>query len=174
MSTIQFVVSHLFSRLGLMVDQMRRFLPCQPLLRIWALLTVLLLTLREQVSAPVRWRRKSTKCSFNSRSCHYPCKVCPGSKIASRRSPRQWHICSAKITNVEQIVSSLAARVAALETISASLILSQALMMNMHEVPCCYIFRVNKSTLECLLGSVNCGQRPTHQLSASRPENIAK
>ena len=38
----------------------------------------------------------------------------------SRRSPRQWPLVLQKNTNVEQVVSSLAARVAALETISAS------------------------------------------------------
>ena len=38
----------------------------------------------------------------------------------SRRSPRQWPLVLQKNTNVEQIVGSLAARVAALETTSAS------------------------------------------------------
>ena len=40
-------------------------------------------------------------------------------------------------------------------TQDAELILSQALMMNMHEALCCYIFRVNTSTLECLLPAFN-------------------
>ena len=54
---------------------------------------MLFLTLREQVSAPVRWRRKSTKCSYISRSCHCSCKVCPGSKIVFRRSlPDSGHL----------------------------------------------------------------------------------
>ena len=39
---------------------MARYLPP---LRIWVLLTALFLTSKEQDTVPVRWRRKSTKCS---------------------------------------------------------------------------------------------------------------
>ena len=59
-------------------------------------------------------------------------------------------------------------------TQDVDLILSQAPKTNMHEVPSCCIFRVNKSTRECPLGSRNSGQRPTHFPSTSLPEFIAK
>ena len=59
-------------------------------------------------------------------------------------------------------------------TQDAGLILSQALMMNVHEVPYSCIFRVNKSTSECLFGSMSSAQRPTHLPSTSQQEFIAK
>ena len=65
-------------------------------------------------------------------------------------------------------------RLTTTETQDADLILSQAQTMNMHEVPFCYTFRVNNTTLECLLGSRSAGQRPTHQSSTSLLEFIAK
>ena len=67
-----------------------RYLFYQPLPRILVLLTVLFLTLKGQVSAPVQWRRKSTGCSCESRSCLFSYRENPDSKIASRRFPRQW------------------------------------------------------------------------------------
>ena len=88
-------------------------------LHMLVLLAVLFLTLRGQVSTPLRWRRKSTKCLFKSRSCHYSCRVYPDSKIASRRFPRQWPRMMQN-TNVEQIVNSLAARATTLETNAAA------------------------------------------------------
>ena len=39
---------------------------------------------------PIRWRRKSTKCSCKLQSYRYSCRAHPDSKIASRRFPRQW------------------------------------------------------------------------------------
>ena len=54
------------------------------------------------------------------------------------------------------------------------LILSQALKMNMHEVPSWYSFRVNKTTLEFLLGSIASGQRPTYQPTTTPSGLIAK
>ena len=55
-----------------------------------AVLTLVVDDLEEQDIVPVRRRRKSTKCSYNSRSCHHSCKVYPDLKLASRRSPRRW------------------------------------------------------------------------------------
>ena len=49
----------------------------------------------------------------------------------------------------------------------------QALRMNMHEVPSYYSFHVTNTTLECPLGSISSGQRPT-QLSARPPDYIAE
>ena len=117
---LSFVVSHLFSWHVRAMEQMCQYLCYQPLLRISVLLMVLFLTLKGQDTAPVRWRRKSTKCSYKSQSCHHPCRVNPDSKIASRRFPRQWLHMMHKITNIEQIVSSLAARVTMLETYATS------------------------------------------------------
>ena len=47
-------------------------------------------------------------------------------------------------------------------THDADLILSQALMMNMHEVPSYYSFHENNTTLEFLIGPITSGQRPTY------------
>ena len=66
------------------------FLPFLPPLRIWVLLTALFLTSKEQDTVPVRWRRKSTKCSYKLRSCRYSYRAYSGSKIASKRFPGQW------------------------------------------------------------------------------------
>ena len=99
---------------------MCQYLRYQPPLRIWVLLTVLFLTSEEQDTVPVRWRRKSIKCSYTLQNCRYSCRVFPDSKIASRRSPRQWLHIMQKSQNIEQIVSSLAARVTALETNATS------------------------------------------------------
>ena len=60
---------------------------------------------------------KSMKCSYKLRSCRYSYRTYPGSKIASKRFPRQWPRMMRKSrTNIEQMVSSLAARVTTLET----------------------------------------------------------
>ena len=67
-------------------------------------------------SALARWR-KSTKSTCNYR---FSCKTRPESTIVSRRFHRQWPLKTAKITSVEQIDSSLAARVATLEFGAAS------------------------------------------------------
>ena len=69
---------------------MCQYLPYLPTLRIWVLLTALFVTLKEQDTVPVRWRRKSTNCSCKLRSCRYSYRAYPGSKIASKRFPRQW------------------------------------------------------------------------------------
>ena len=50
-------------------------------------------------------------------------------------------------------------------------ILSQALKMNMHEVPSYYSFRANSTTLEFLLGSIASGKSPTFQ-HATSPSGI--
>ena len=65
-------------------------------------------------------------------------------------------------------------RLTTTETQDADLILSQIQRMNIHEVPFCYAFRVNNTTLECLLGSRSSGQRPTHQSSTSLSQFTAK
>ena len=87
---LSFVVSHLFSWHVRAMEQTCQYLLFQPLLRILVLLVVLFLTSRKQVSAPVQWSGKSKECSYKSRSCHYAHRVCPDSKSASRRLPRQW------------------------------------------------------------------------------------
>ena len=58
-------------------------------------------------------------------------------------------------------------------TQDAGLILSQALKMNMHEVPLCFDFHVNNITREYLPGSKISGQQQTHP-SANLPEYTAK
>ena len=63
---------------------------CERPLRIWVLPTALFLTSKEQDTVPVRWRRKSTECSYKLRSCRYSYRAYPGSKIASKRFFRQW------------------------------------------------------------------------------------
>ena len=82
---------------------------------------VLFLTPKEQDTVPVRWRRENQR---NVRaSCevaHFSCRAHPDSKIASRRCPRQWPRMMQKFTNIDQMVSSLAARVTTLETNVAS------------------------------------------------------
>ena len=72
----------------------------------------MLVLLRVLLAEMARWRKK-TKSTCNYR---FSCTTRPESKIASRRFPRQWPLFSANITSVEQIDSSLAARVATLET----------------------------------------------------------
>ena len=47
------------------------------------------------------------------------------------------------------------------EAQDVDLILSQAPKTNMHEVPSYYIFRVNNTTLELLIGSTTPGKTPT-------------
>ena len=78
-----FVVSHLFPRHVLAMEQTCRYLLYQLLLRFLVLLTVLFLTLNEQAAAPARWMRKSTKSTYSYR---FYCKTRP--KTASRRFPR--------------------------------------------------------------------------------------
>ena len=56
----------------------------------------------------------------------------------------------------------------------ADLILSRTQMMKMLEVPSYFSFRVNKSTLECLLGSMKSEQPPTYQLSTDLSGFIVK
>ena len=80
-----FVVSHLFSWHVRVMERMCLFLPYLPPHRIWVLRT-----LKEQDTVPVRWRRKSTECSYKLRSCRFWYRAFPGSKIASKRFPRQW------------------------------------------------------------------------------------
>ena len=98
--------SHLFSWRLLAMEQMCQHFFYKPFLRIFVLLTVSLLTLREQVSAPVRRRRKWTKCSYNSRSCRCFCLVWPGSKIVSRRSPRQLPVALRKIKMLNKLLAA--------------------------------------------------------------------
>ena len=76
--------------------------------------------LEEQDTVPERGRRRSTKRSYKLQNCRYSCRVFPDSKIASRLSPKLWLHMTQKKTNIEQIVSSLAARVTALETNATS------------------------------------------------------
>ena len=118
----------------------------------------------------------------------------------------------AKITNIEQMVNSLATRVTTLETNLASassgsgsasswnflgqkvmaplpldlsgpkttetqdadLILFQAQVTNMHEVPSYFNFYVNNTTLELLIGSITSGQRPTYLSTTNLSGFIAK
>ena len=56
----------------------------QPPLRIWVLLMVLLLTLKGQDTAPVRWRTKLTK---STNSCRSSSETRPVLEIASRVLP---------------------------------------------------------------------------------------
>ena len=53
------------------------------------------------------------------------------------------------------------------ETQNVDLILSQALKMNMHEVPSYYSFRANNTTLEFPLGPIASGKSPTFQHATS-------
>ena len=62
---------------------------------------------RVYVFSPVRWRRKSTKCSHKSQSCHYSCREYPGSKIVPKRFPIQLPRMMRKITNIEKCVAAL-------------------------------------------------------------------
>ena len=55
-------------------------------------------------------------------------------------------------------------------TQDAALILSKIQTMKMLVVPFCYSFHVDTSTLECLLGSISSGQRPTYHLSTGHSE----
>ena len=88
-------------------NRMCQFLRYLPLLRIWVLLTALFLTSKEQDTVPVRWRRKSTKCSYKLRSCRYSYRADPGSKIASKRFPRQWPRMMRRSRILNKMVSSL-------------------------------------------------------------------
>ena len=67
----------------------------------------LLPDLKEQDTVPARWRKKINETSQKSQSCHHSFRVYPGSKTSY----------DAKITNIEQIISCLAARVNTLETV---------------------------------------------------------
>ena len=60
------------------------------------------------------------------------------------------------------------------ETQDVDLILSQALKMNMHEVPSFCSFRVNNTTLESPRGSTASGKSPTYQTATNLSEHIAK
>ena len=85
-----FEVSHLVSWHVRVMERMCQYLFYLPALRIWVLLKALFLTSKGQDTVPVRWGRKSTKCSYKLRSCRYSFRACPDSKIASKRFPRQW------------------------------------------------------------------------------------
>ena len=93
-------------------DPCRRH-PYSCLLRTLVFFTVLLLTLRGQVSAPARWRRKSTTFPY---SCRYFCKDASRFENCVQTLSQTVAAFSAKVTSVERVVSSLAARVATLET----------------------------------------------------------
>ena len=58
-------------------------------------------------------------------------------------------------------------------TQDADLILSQALKMNMHEVPFYCSYHVNNTTLEFLLGSMTSWQRTTYQATTNLSGFIA-
>ena len=88
-----FVVSHPFSW------HVCRYLRRQFPLRIWVLLTVLFLTLKEQDFAPVRWSRKSMKSTYSYPSSY---RTRLGSKIASKRLLRQWPPRRLRLQNIEQ------------------------------------------------------------------------
>ena len=49
---------------------------------------------------------KSTTCSNNSRRCHYSCKVCPGSKNVSRRSPGRWPLVLQKLQMLNKLLAA--------------------------------------------------------------------
>ena len=179
--------STLFSWRVLVMDQTCQHLLYQPPLRIVVLLTFLFLALREQVSAPVRWRTNQRNVHTNREVATTHAEHIQILKIASRRFPRRWPL---RLQKLRMLNKLLAGPQPALPSVSArswnplgrsdgspatgslgfhgpgsfddnritqdaELILSQALMMNMHEALCCYIFRVNTSTLECLLPAFN-------------------
>ena len=100
------------------MEQMCQYLQYQAPLRIWVLLTVLFLTLKGQDTAPVGWRRKSTKYSHTSQCCRYSCRWYTDLKMCPDAFPdtglKWWKI------NIEQIVGSLAARGTSLETNATS------------------------------------------------------
>ena len=197
----QFRSFHLFPWHVLVMEQTCGCLLYQPLLRITVLLTVLFLTLREQVSAPVRWRRNSTRSTYSYRSS---CKTRPESKIASSRYPRQCpplrlrlQVLSKLLTALQPVLpqwkrmqrpspvvparqalgiywdivmapqphSPSGPMVRGLLTTTGTqdvdLILFPLQRMNMHEVPSCFDFHVNNTTLELIIGSKSSGQRPS-------------
>ena len=57
---------------------------------------------------------------------------------------------------------------------NADLILPRTQMMIMLEVPSYFSFHVNNSTLECPLGSIKSGQRPSYQLSTDPSDSHLK
>ena len=65
-------------------------------------------------------------------------------------------------------------RLMTVEIQGVGLILSQALRMNMHEVPSYYGSLVNNTTLELQSGSIIFGKNPIRQLTMSLSEFIAK
>ena len=100
---------------GRVIERMCQFLRSLPPLRIWVLPTALFLTSKEQDTVPVRWRRKSTKCSYKLRSCRYSFRA---SRFGNCVQTLSQTVASydARITNIEQMVRSLAAHVTTLET----------------------------------------------------------
>ena len=156
-----FVVSHLFSWHVRVMERTCQFLRYLPPLRIWVLLTALFLTSKEQDTVPVRWRRKSTKCSYKLRSCRYSCRAYPDSKIASKRFPTQLKI---RISNkwlaaLQPVLPHSAGPMAlghpmTIEIQDADLIPPQALLMNTREVPSYYDSLANNTTKGLPSGSI--------------------
>ena len=105
-----FVVSHSFSLHVRAMERMCQYLRCQPHLDIWVLLTVLFLTLKGQDTRKIHKHRKIAA-SLAEFSRMENCVQTLSQTVASH---------DAKITNIEQICSSLAARVTALETNATS------------------------------------------------------
>ena len=87
-------------------------------------------------------------------------------------SARSWNLLGQ--SDGSTATGSLGSPVTTTETQDADLILSQALRMNMHEVPSYYSFHVNSITLECLFRLIKSGKRQTYQLSTGPSEFIAK
>ena len=82
-----FVVSHFFSCHVRAMEQMCLHLRYLLPLRIWVLLIVLFMTLKEQDTAPERWRKTITKCSYKSQKCRHSCRVSPDSKVEPSALP---------------------------------------------------------------------------------------
>ena len=112
-----FVVCYLFPWHVRATEQMCRYLLRQPLLRIWGLLTVLFHTLNVQEFAQVRWRRISMTFSHSYRSS---CKTRAEIENSVQTLAQTVAAQTAEITQNEQIVGSLVARVTSLETNAAS------------------------------------------------------
>ena len=60
---------------------------------------------------PSAMEDKSTKCSYQSRSCHYSCRAYPDFENCVQTLSKTVATSSSKVTNVEQIVGRPAARV---------------------------------------------------------------
>ena len=84
-----FFVSILFSWLPTAQCTLPYLVRRRHCLQILILLTVLLLTLREQVADPAHGKMKSMRWPRNLPKCRFSCKAFPESKVASKRFPRQ-------------------------------------------------------------------------------------